>query len=60
MGHLRISCREAHRLMSLERDRPLPWPRRAVLWLHLRACSSCRRVLRGLDLLSRAVRELGR
>lgn len=58
MARVIIDCREAHRLLSLQRDTRLrPWQRLA-LWLHLRVCDWCSIVERNIAFLSRAARRL--
>lgn len=59
MNGPRITCRQAHRLLSERQDRPLARGERWRLWLHLRFCAMCARVERQMDLLRRAVRRLG-
>jgi hypothetical protein len=55
MARLRIDCREADRLMSMQRDASLPSPQRWRLWWHLRFCDGCRTVRRNLEFLSRVI-----
>ncbi|MBS0582229.1 MAG: zf-HC2 domain-containing protein [Proteobacteria bacterium] len=40
----RITCQHASRLLSQRMERPLPWPQRLRLRLHLLACDACTRV----------------
>jgi hypothetical protein len=56
---LKITCRDAHRLLSDRMDRPLPRGERWRLWLHLRFCDMCSRVDRQMAFLRSAVRRLG-
>lgn len=58
MARLFINCRQAHWLLSRQRDAKLRWYERAALRLHLRACDWCRIVERNFAFLSRAVRHL--
>jgi hypothetical protein len=53
-----INCRQAHSLLSAERDRALNWRQRTVLRLHLLGCDACSMVRRNFTFLSRAVRRL--
>jgi hypothetical protein len=55
----RITCKEAHRLLSERLDRPLAGRENWRLWLHLRFCEMCSRFARHLDVLRAAVRRLG-
>lgn len=56
---LRITCKQAHRLLSERLDRPLAGGERWRLWLHLRFCEVCSRFERQMDFLRAAVRRLG-
>jgi hypothetical protein len=56
---LKITCKDAHRLLSERMDRPLPRGERWRLWVHLRFCDMCSRVARQMDFLRSAVRRLG-
>jgi len=58
MARLFISCREAHWLLSRQRDAPLRWTERLALRLHLRVCDWCRIVQRNFTFLSQAARRL--
>jgi hypothetical protein len=55
----RITCKQAHRLLSERLDRPLADGERWRLWLHLRFCDMCTRFARHMDFMRRAVRRLG-
>jgi hypothetical protein len=55
----RITCRQAHMLLSERMDRPLSPFGRYRLYLHLKACDLCSRVDRQFDLIRHAVRRLG-
>lgn len=59
MNGPRITCRQAHQLLSERLDRPLETGDRWRLWLHLRFCDMCSRVERQMDFLRQAVRRLG-
>jgi hypothetical protein len=52
---MRISCKEASRLISLGLDRRLSIAQRAALRLHLALCDACTRVKAQLDFLRRAL-----
>lgn len=55
---LRITCKEASRLLSQAMDRNLPLWERVRLRLHLVACDACRNFSRQLEFLRRAVARL--
>jgi len=55
---MKLSCREASRLLSQSMDRPLGLAERARLRLHLTLCDACRNFNRQLDFLRRAVARL--
>jgi len=55
---IRISCRDAHVLLSEGRDGALAPLDRLRLRLHLAFCSWCSRISRQLQFLSDAVRRL--
>lgn len=48
-----MMCKEATRLMSLKRDRPLTFQERLSLRLHLAMCDACRECDRQFELLHR-------
>ena len=56
---LKITCKEAHRLLSDRMDHPLGRGERWRLWLHLRFCDMCSRVDHQMDFLRSAMRRLG-
>ncbi len=56
---LRITCKQAHRLLSERLDRPLGTAERWRLGLHLRFCEMCSRFERHLAILRAATRRLG-
>ena len=58
MARLIINCREAHWLLSRQRDIPLRWTERLALRIHLRFCDWCSIVQRNFAFLSRAARRL--
>jgi len=55
---LKITCREASRLLSQAMDGKLPLWQRARLRLHLALCDACSNFSRQLKLLRRAVGRL--
>ena len=55
---LKISCKEASRLLSQAMDQDLPLWDRARLRLHLAACDACRNFSRQLEVLRRAIVRL--
>lgn len=52
------SCKKATELMAESRERPLTWPERIRLHVHLALCLPCRRFRRQLAALLDAVRAL--
>lgn len=56
---LRLTCRQAHRLLSERQDRPLGTAERWRLALHLRFCEACSRFGRHIAILRAATRRLG-
>jgi hypothetical protein len=58
-GIVRITCKQAHRLLSEQLDRPLGRSEHWRLWLHLKFCDVCSRVGRQLGLLRAAARRMG-
>jgi len=56
---LKITCKEAHRLLSDRMDHPLGRSERWRLWLHLRFCGMCSRVDHQMDFLRSAMRRFG-
>jgi hypothetical protein len=56
----KITCRQAHILLSQRQDHGLFLLDRLRLRLHLTACDWCSRVARQFRFLSEAVRRLGR
>lgn len=58
MAKLIINCRQAHWLLSRQRDAPLRWSEALALRMHLRVCDWCKIVERNFAFLSRAARGL--
>lgn len=58
-GLIRITCRDAHRLLSERMDRPLAGPQSWRLRLHLAFCDMCSRVAEQLAMMRTALRRLG-
>jgi hypothetical protein len=56
---LRLTCKEAHRLVSEELDRALPLGERLRVRMHLLACGSCTHFKQQMQLLRAAMRRLG-
>ena len=59
-GNWKITCREAHVLLSERLDRELGFGERLRLRAHLLVCEVCTRVGKQMDFMRRAVRQLGR
>ena len=55
---MRLSCKEASRLLSQAMDRELPLWDRARLRLHLMLCDACNNFDRQVRFLRRAVAQL--
>ncbi len=55
----RLTCKEAHRLVSEVLDRELPLGDRLRLRFHLLACDSCTHFKEQVQLLRAAMRRLG-
>lgn len=55
----RISCRQAHELMSGRMDHPLSAGQRLRLSGHLAVCRMCRRVEKQFDFMRQAMRRIG-
>jgi hypothetical protein len=55
---IRLSCREASRLISDGMDRRLSFGERILLGLHVRVCDACSRFTRQLAFLRRALSAL--
>ena len=56
---LKITCKEAHQLLSERMDRPLGRGERWRLGLHLHFCDMCSRVERQMDFLRSAMHRIG-
>ena len=54
---LNATCRDAARLVTEQDERPLSWPERAGLFIHLMICRSCRRYRRGVIMLRQVMRR---
>ncbi len=54
---MKLSCKEASRLMSEGQDRDLAFGQRAALRLHLMICTACSRVKTQFAFLHRAAGE---
>ena len=52
---MRLTCREASRLISQGLDRRLTLPQRATLRLHLTFCAACTRVQSQFEFIRRAL-----
>ncbi len=57
MSTLSLSCREASRLISESRDRPLGLGEQVTLRIHLGLCTACTRFTRQLDFLREAMKS---
>lgn len=55
---MKLSCKEASRLMSQSGDRELSAAERAALKAHLGICNACRVAAEQFEQLRRALREL--
>jgi putative zinc finger protein len=53
---IRLSCKEASRLISQGMDRRLSFPERIALRLHVGICDACTRFTRQVEFLRRALR----
>lgn len=51
-----LSCREVSNNVSLYLDGELSWRERVAMKLHLSMCNNCRRFVRQLSVLIRAIR----
>ena len=52
---IRLTCKEASRLISQGLDRDLPLPERVALRLHLTLCDACTRVKAQFEFIRRAL-----
>jgi hypothetical protein len=55
---MKISCKEASRLLSQAMDRPLGLWQRARLRLHLSLCDACSNFKRQLEVVRQGVRAI--
>ena len=56
---VRLTCKEAHRLVTEQLDRELPLGERLRVRLHLFACTSCTRFKRQMQFLRAAMKRVG-
>jgi hypothetical protein len=56
---MRLTCREASRLVSQGLDRKLGFGERLKLRVHLAICDGCTNFKKQVDFLRRAVKQLG-
>jgi hypothetical protein len=56
---MRLTCREASRLVSQGLDRKLGFGERLKLRVHLAICDACTNFKKQVDFLRRAVKQLG-
>jgi hypothetical protein len=54
---MKLTCKEAHRLVSHAMEEPLPAAESTRLQLHLAICEACTRFNVQMDLLRRAMRH---
>ena len=54
---LKPTCKEVHRLISENMDRPLTWVERMRMRLHLLICRVCTNFQKQMSTLRRALRE---
>lgn len=59
MQPLKLTCKEAHRLVSEDLDRDLPLGERLRVRMHLLACTSCSHFRDQMQFLRKAMRRLG-
>lgn len=52
---MKLTCKEASRLLSLDLDHKLTLAQRASLRLHLTLCDACTRVKKQFDFIRRAL-----
>ncbi|HEU0201968.1 MAG TPA: zf-HC2 domain-containing protein [Burkholderiaceae bacterium] len=55
---LRLSCKQAHRMLAESMDRRLPWLQRVKLRLHVSVCAACTRFDRQMLAIRGAMRRL--
>ena len=56
---MKLTCREASRLISQGLDRQLGFAERFKLRVHLAICDACSNFKKQVDFLRRAVKQLG-
>ena len=59
-AQLRLTCRQAHRVISEAMDRDLQVMEDVKVRLHVRKCACCAEFVKQLDLMRSAMRRLGR
>jgi hypothetical protein len=52
-----LSCKQVSHLNSARLDRPLTMRERLQVWLHLKFCETCRRVLAQMRFMRQAMRR---
>ena len=55
---MKLSCKQASRLLSEAMDRELALTERLALRVHIAICTACKRVEKQLEVLRRAVAKL--
>jgi hypothetical protein len=58
-GHWKITCKEAHVLLSERMDRQLGFGEQLRLRAHLLICDVCTKVGKQMDFMRQAIRRLG-
>ncbi len=53
----KYTCKEAAEVIVASQDRPLRWPERLLLRLHLMVCDACPRLVAQMAFLRRAMRQ---
>lgn len=54
---VKLTCRDASRLLSEARERRLGWAERSALRLHLMVCAGCDNYRKQLEFISAALRR---
>jgi len=57
---LRLTCKQAHRVISEAMDRDLKVMEDVKVRLHLRKCACCAEFVKQMDLMRSAMRRIGR
>jgi predicted anti-sigma-YlaC factor YlaD len=57
---LRLTCKQAHRVIAEAMDRDLKVMEDVRVRLHLRKCSCCSEFVKQMDLMRSAMRRIGR